>query len=337
MNSITKSKLTNDVIERLARKSFTQAASVSGISEMGEGMFNSVYSMCIHFSDGRKSDVVLKVSPYSSTKVLTIEKRIMHTEIAMYRMLHEKKIPAPVVLACDFSRDDMDCDYFFMTKLTGKSWNKVMLAKEDSARLKEDLGRYLAQLHKSKGERFWDHKEKSALQFSTWREAFCFQMESLLSDAKQGHIPLPFRQIEKALAPHLHLLDEIKTPSLVYSDLWAGNIFLTDASGRYEIEGFIDPERSFWGDPFVDLTGSHGVFSDIKNEPEIQKGYAEATGKSFAVTHNDEIRMSMYRLHGAMFLGTEIYRYNKLFGFFQLLYSKMLVRKYLKELNSYRR
>lgn len=327
--------MTNDTIELLVRKNFEHVTTVSEIKELAGGMFNSVYSICIHCADGNKLETVLKVSPFSDTKVITIEKAIMRTEIAMYRIFPAKGIPAPTVIAYDFSREQIDCDYFFMTKLSGKSWNKASLTKGDRARLKADFGRYLALVHKGKGEYFGDHKEKNNLQYDTWHEAFCFQMDSLINDARRDHIPLPYQKIQEAVSPHLHLLNEIKTPSLVYCDLWAGNIFLTNKSGRYEIEGFIDPERSFWGDTFYDLSGSHGIYSDIKNEPELQKAYSEITGCPFVVTRNDEIRICLYRLHGAIFLGTEIYRYNKIFGFFQLLYSKLLIRKYIRELNSF--
>ena len=336
MKSITKSLLANDVIEMLVRKNFDHAAAVSEIRELGGGMFNAVYSLRVQYSDERKSDeLVLKVSPFSGTKVTTIEKAIMRTEVFMYGLLPGKGIPVPAVAAYDFSREHIDCDYFFMTKLSGTSWNKAKLSKSDKTRLKADFAKHLAHIHEIKGNQFGDIKEKSSLQFDTWQEAIRCNMDNIIGDAKRDGHKFPYKKIYEALAPHWHLLDEIRTPTLVYCDLWAGNIFLTNESGRHEIQGFIDPERSFWGDPLSDLISSFGIYSDIRKEPELQKAYAEASGKPFEITKNDEIRMSIYKMHDALFMGVETYRYNKIYGFFQLIYSKYLVRKQIKELNAY--
>lgn len=337
MKSITKSKFSNETIEMLVSHNFENIKEISEIYELSGGLFNSAYSVSVQFFDGSEKELVLKASPFSDTKVTTIEKAIMKTEVFMLNLLPSKGVPMPAVVCHDFSREYIDCDYFFMEKLSGKAWNKISkkLTKQDKLRLKADLGRYLACIHETKSEYFGDLKVKSSLQFKTWREAFCVMIDNITNDAKRDNINFPYKKIRAALAPHLHLLDEITTPTLVYSDLWAGNIFLTDKSGQYKIEGFIDPERGFFGDPFTDFCSAPGIFSDIKKETELQKAYSEVRGKPFTVTRNDEIRMCMYNLHGAMFLGVETYRYPKLYGFFQLIYSKFHVRKYIKKLNSF--
>jgi len=336
MKSITKSLLTNDTIELLVHKNFENAAMVTEIKELTAGMFNAVYSLCVQFSDGQPNkDLVLKVAPYPTTRVTTIEKNIMQTEVWMFNSLPALGIPMPAVIACDFSRERIDCDYFFMEKLTGTPWNKAKLTADDKARLKTDYGRILARVHSIKGDAFGDHKEKSDLRFDSWQAAVRCKMDNIISDAKQGGLKLPYEEIAAALAPHWHLLDEITTPSLVYCDLWAGNVFLTKESGRWEIEGLIDPERSFWGDPLSDLCSAYAIYGDIKNEPEIQQGYTEVSGKPFSLTRDDEIRMLVYGMHDSIFFAVETYRYNKVFAFFQLLYSKSGIRKQIKRLNSY--
>jgi len=336
MKSITKSLLNNGTIELLVRKNFEDVAAVAEIKELTAGMFNAVYSLCVRFSNGRPDkELVLKAAPYPTTKVTTIEKNIMKTEVWMYQTLPALGIPMPAVAACDFSRELIGCDYFFMEKLTGTPWNKAKLTAEDKARLKTDYGRILARVHTIKGDAFGDHKEKSGLRFDSWQEAVRCKMDNIIGDAKQGGLKLPYEEIAAALAPHWHLLDEIKTPSLVYCDLWAGNIFLTDKGGRWEIEGLIDPERSFWGDPLSDLLSAYAIYVDIKNEPEIQRGYTEVSGKPFALTRDDEIRMLVYGMHDSIFFAVETYRYNKVYAFFQLLYSKAGLRRQIKKLNSY--
>jgi fructosamine-3-kinase len=179
---------------------------------------------------------------------------------------------------------------------------------------------------------YFGYCKNSEYKFTTWSAAFQNMVEEILSDAFHGGIRFPIAKIKKVLAPHIHLLDDIKTPKLVHSDLWAGNIFLCKENNTFRIEGLIDHERAFWGDPVADYTASFGVYADIRKERSVQIGIEKIQGHPFVLTKNDEIRMIMYRLYGALILGAEIYRYSKLFGRFQLIYSKFMLRKYMRQL-----
>lgn len=113
-----------------------------------------------------------------------------------------------------------------------------------------------------------------------------------------------------AVASCENCLNEIKTPHLVDFDMWAGNIFIDEATCSH-ITGIIDFERSFFGDPAADFTSAMMLFDNVEDEPDFRKGYSEISNIPFKITDNDRIRMNLYRLYMAVILFVESYRYDE--------------------------
>jgi aminoglycoside phosphotransferase (APT) family kinase protein len=332
MKSITKNQINNETIEAMVQFNFGETAVAADITELGGGLFNSAYSFTLHVPSQEAERLVLKVAVAPSTRTLSYEKDIMRMEVALYQKL-AGIVPTPKLRGVDFSRTVIDCDYFFMERMSGSPWNTIAkkISEENKEALKQEYGSYLALIHQIDGE-YFGYCKNSEYEFTTWSAAFQKMVDEILLDASQGGVRFPDAKIKKVLAPHIHLLDEIKTPKLVHSDLWAGNIFLRKENNIFRIEGLIDHERAFWGDPVADYTASFGIYADIRKERSVQKGIEKIQGYPFILTKNDEIRMSMYRLYGALILGAETYRYSKSFGYFQLIYSKFMLRKYIRQL-----
>ncbi len=113
-----------------------------------------------------------------------------------------------------------------------------------------------------------------------------------------------------AVASCENCLNEIKTPHLVDFDMWAGNIFIDEATCSH-ITGIIDFERSFFGDPAADFTSAMMLFDNVEDEPDFRKGYSEISNVPFKITDNDRIRMNLYRLYMAVIIFVESYRYDE--------------------------
>ena len=56
-------------------------------------------------------------------------------------------------------------------------------------------------------------------------------------------------QLRRILENHASLLDEIRTPCLVHTDLWEGNILVGTAAGKPVFSAIIDADRALWGGP----------------------------------------------------------------------------------------
>jgi Fructosamine-3-kinase len=154
----------------------------------------------------------------------------------------------------------------------------------------------------------------------------------VLTDGKAHGIKLPYERIENALKVHEKYLEDVKTPSLVDYDLWEGNIFVKKSGEEYVIEGILDFERAFWGDPVADFPTSFLMADDIRKEGAFLETYLQASPNGRKYTDRDAVRYLLYRMYIFTIMAVEIYRYGFLYAQFQKSFAKRVVLKCLKEL-----
>ena len=332
MKSISKNYLTEEQIKALVKVSFGEHYKVADITELKGGMFNCAYLIeC----SGENNNMVLKVSIKPDTKTLTYEKDLMPTEVAVYKMIEENTtILAPQVLSYDFSKKELSSNYFFMTALEGIGLleAKKKMSKENLEEIKKELTGYLAQLHQIKGTYFGYFTEDKKYHFKTWKDAFCHMMRMVLADGKQNKMRLPYDRYEKVLKEKSNWLEEIKEPTLIDYDLWAGNVFVKKQGEHYVIEGIIDFERAFWGDPMADFSGSVMLLDNIFEEDDLWREYQEKAHLAHEVTKEDRLRKAFYSLYIYTIMAVETFRYGFFYGKAQKLYAMKNINKYLREL-----
>jgi aminoglycoside phosphotransferase (APT) family kinase protein len=127
----------------------------------------------------------------------------------------------------------------------------------------------------------------------------------VLADAVEyrRELPAPAASIGRLFDRHADLLDEVTTPVLVHFDLWDGNIFVLPAAGTdrdgYAIEGIIDGERAFYGDPIAELV-SLALFADPADLPGLLPAYL---GRP--LTDRERIRLRLYTAYLYLIMATE--------------------------------
>jgi aminoglycoside phosphotransferase (APT) family kinase protein len=330
MKSITKNLLTEDQIRNLVKVNFGDSCGVGNITELKGGMFNSAYLI---ERPQEKDGIVLKVSIKPGTKTLTYEKDPMPTEVAVFKLVEERTtIPTPRVLAHDFSKKHIPSNYFFMTALEGIAMNRVQkkMSKENEAALKKELAVYLAQLHHIKGDYFGYFTEDENRQYKTWKEAFLHMMSMLLEDGKKNGTKLPYERYERVLKDKSGYLEAVKEPSLVDYDLWSGNVFVKQQGENYALEGIIDFERAFWGDPLADFGGSVMLLDNIYEEADLWKVYQEKVKLGRELSKDDYIRRAFYGLYIYTIMAVETFRYGFVYSRIQGLFAMKNIKKYLK-------
>lgn len=335
MKSKTKNVLSKEKIIKLVKINFGKNTEVGEIAELKGGMFNSAYLIEII---GKQNKVILKVSSSPDAKLLSYESNIMKTEVQVYRIIEEQtSVPIPKILFHDFSKRAIDSDYFFMTVLKGEVMKNVIkkLTTEDLDEIKKELGRYFAQIHSIKGTYFGYFTDDKNLQFDTWKDAFLHMVHMILHDGKMHSINLPYDRIENVLIKNASYLDEITEPSLVDYDLWAGNVFLIKQGEKYHVEGIIDFERAFWGDPYADFVSSFMIINDIRRETIFWKSYINTVQGEKVINNNDDVRLTMYRLYMGLIMTVETYRYGFIYGLFQKVYAKNIVMRCIKNLENH--
>lgn len=309
MKSKTKFNVTPEVLKTMVNKHFP-GEETGSIEELTEGMFNSAYA--IRGTGIMKDGIVLKIGPASGTELLTYEQGILRTEVEVYKLLEGRPVKTPRILACDYSHEEIPCDYFFMEYVKGVIWKDCAetISPENRRQLMYELGKCNAAVHSVKGSWFGYIKEDKRFQFHTWGAAFSSMMSDLLEDGRKRSCELPYDAIRDMVKKQEDCLNEIKTPYLVDFDMWAGNVFIDEASHSH-ITGIIDFERSFFGDPAADLISAMMLFEDVEQEPDFQKGYSEISERPFLITDGDRIRMNLYRLYMSVILFVESYRYEE--------------------------
>lgn len=224
MKSKTKNHLTESQIKKLAKKHFGKDCEIADIIELKGGQFNAAYRM----KRVKEQDkIVLKVGVIPGTPLLTYEKDIMPTEVSCLRMIKEKTdIPAPEIYACDFSKTEINSNYFFMTAMEGVTLSKAAgkMGKKNLEEIRAQMAKYMVQMHRIKGNYYGYFTEDEKRQYGTWREAFFGMVEQVLADAEEHHTKLPYDRIRKALRDNASVLDLCKEPALVDFDCHDGNV-----------------------------------------------------------------------------------------------------------------
>ncbi len=219
----------------------------------GAGKFSQTFS-ARNSADG--SEYVLRVAPPDSMLQLFYEFRMMRQEPALHeRLLAETSVPAPPILAHDFSRRRIDRDYLIMPMLPGVPLSQASLSNEARHRAFREWGGHIAQVHSltDRDNRFGYLGEHRCMEpQATWRGAFRRMFELELQDI-MGCGVYDKRKAAWALDlldGHSRVFDFCRTSHLLHGDIWVTNV-LVQPDGS--VSGVLDFDRACWGDIEWDL------------------------------------------------------------------------------------
>ena len=335
MKSITKNHLSDEKIRELVKLHFGADCETGEIRELTGGFFNAVYLV---ERKKQRDKIVLKVGVIPGTPLLTYEQDIMPTEVAAMELIREQTtVPVPKILAYDFSKQHIRSNYFFMTAMEGQTLSSISrkLDQEQTDRLRRELAGYLAQIHTIRGPYFGYFSEDENRQYKTWKEAFYAMFEMVLTDAKKLGRKLPYERIRRVLRENGDVLETQKVPALVNYDCHEGNIFVKQEADGYHIEGIVDLERAYWGDPIADFPAAFVMGDDIRKEKAFLEEYLEQSAEIKAYTETELRRYLLYRMYLMTIMAAETFRFGFLYAHLQGGLAKHGVMKCLKELEKY--
>jgi len=291
VESLTKRRLTD--AELAATTAHCFAVEVADATELVDGTYNAAYRVIL--ADGR--DLVLKVAPTPGRQLLTHEVDLMRTEADFYTRAAPTGAPVPRIHAVDFDRQVLDTDYMFLERFQGTPLHQV-----PDTPVRRELGRIAAQVQTATGPAYGYPLRGSRTWQPTWRAAFLAMVDDILDDARRLGTELPASpdRIGALVGRHADLLDAVRRPALVHYDLWDGNVIVRD--GR--VEGIIDGERAFFGDPLAELV-SLALFRDVEDCPDLLAGYAEQTGVPVELTPDGRRRITLYTVYLYLIMVTE--------------------------------
>lgn len=316
MRIATKRELTADQIRELVVHGLGGRAELAGWQELTDGNYAAVYA--VDLTDGR--ELVLKVAPDPGLRLMRYEVDLIHAEIEFYRRAAAAGIPLPTLYAAD-----PDLGYLLIGRLHGQALQHAgaAMTAEQIEGVRRRIGGVCARLHRVTGPLFGYPRRDGHTRSTSWRTSFLTIIDDVLADATEYRSELPATPpaIRALVDRYAGLLDEVTTPALVHFDLWDGNVFVVPATGAepgqsaapaqgvdagrlrdrggYEIEGLIDGERAFYGDPIAELV-SLALFADPDDVPGLLPGYL---GRP--LTDRERIRLRLYTVYLYLIMATE--------------------------------
>lgn len=322
-------------LELMVKDSFEDQTEIKNIKQLYDGYHSLVYDLTLENPD---IQTVLKISPASYIKVLRCEKNLLINELKTNEFLRKNTtIPVPEVFKSNFDRNILDRDYIFFQKLQGTALNKAKkkLSKEEYENIKEMLGAYAAEMHSVKGDYFGSIDQSHASAHLSWKEEFLQSVRDIIDDGFEFQAKLPYsaERIMNIYEKNAYYLDDVKEPRFTFVDLWEGNVFIAEDNGKYYIEGLIDGDRAYWGDPYYDFVSSIALFKDIIKEKSFLKGYASKRGE-VAFTPSLQCRLHMYRAYYDLQVIVErrSRKYPMLFSFFLWCFVTWHLKRTLKKI-----
>jgi len=274
----------NDIEKIFARN---ELGKVIEMIPFGGGEFNTACKV-IASRDGITVSYVIKFSPPEDANVLSYEKNMMSAEVYWYGQIKEHTdIRIPKVYAYDNTKEIIPVNYFVMEYIPGKPLYEYNLSDKQQKTIKEEKLRMLSQIHKIEGNYFGYYQGKH---FSTWYDAIRSMVTSLITDCEalgketpDGHALLD------AIDKYQSVLKDVPC-RMVNFDLWDSNVLLEND----EKPVWIDPERSFYGDPIGDMItqgkSQMASLSEKKEEIQIYNGFVKSP---FLLSKEENIRYAV--------------------------------------------
>lgn len=326
MNSKTKPSLDETTIRRL----FAEAGipNVQSIAPLGNGEFSAVYSID---ADGR--GYVLKVSPLGNEHCMAYERNMLASEVFWYARIREHTdIRVPEIYVFDDSQSRLPSAYAILERLEGETLPHAALSAKERAEIPARLAEMLAKIHAIPGERFGYEQCSAAC---SWPEALEGFLRMAVSDcAKKHRRSRRGERLLRLLARHRAVLEPV-SPRMVNFDLWPSNVIASRTNGELQL-AWIDPERSFWGDPVVDFV----CLAFSRPLASVEKAIAAhnaVSAEPIEVSRDTRIRYAFGQGYLALIMETEKYfRYSPLqFGWWRnVLAANLLYRAALRELEA---
>ena len=269
------------------------------------GTFNTVYRL--RFAD--RPGIVLKLTPDPQGAAMTYESGILGTEAEFYRRAAKAGLPVPQVIAVhELSPQLGGGQALLVEELPGTPWSQVTLTAPDQARLRQRLGELVAAMRQVTGPGFGYPSQSTGPLTATWPEAFASMTSALLEDAVRfgADLPVTAGRVRTALVACEADLAQVRVPTLVHFDLWAGNVLVDvrpDQDGGPVISGIIDGERSLWGDPVIDLV-STALLAEIRDDADFIRGY-QSSGTPLPLDPSARRRLLLYRVYLGLIMTIE--------------------------------
>ncbi|MCJ1364168.1 hypothetical protein MMC16_003277 [Acarospora aff. strigata] len=216
-------------------------------------------------SDG--SRLVLKLSPSPSQGVMRHERQSLDNEATVSELLQsDTRIRVPRIIKWDGRGKVLGSPFLLTTSTYGTSLRDQLpyMTKPERDGTDVQIGRLIAAISQHASLTFGSIAAvQSGRGSSSWRQAFRFLVESVLRDAEDFVVSLPYPEIREQVERFGPILDDVTEARLVVFNGWDPANVLLDPQTR-EVVGFLDFGNTVWGDVLMSdsMADPSKAFSD---------------------------------------------------------------------------
>jgi len=261
-------------IQKVIQKTFRSSRIAMQQVERIQGRFHQVY--LIRLADG--SALVLKCLPNHTIRALRQEKHSLETERKTLETLHEyTHLPVPQVLKYDSHGGNFGSPFLLTSLIPGRTLSDLSphLSGAQRAAVDRTLGSHVRTISALSATQFGMTDRVFAQKgSSSWREAFLALQESVLRDAEDMLVTVPYESIRYWVGRHIHRLDEVTEPRLVAFNVCDPQNVLIDERTR-QVTGLVGFSNVIWGDPLMNggiADGSDAFFEGFGERPGQSPG-----------------------------------------------------------------
>ena len=208
-----------------------------------------LHGICkLRLSNG--SRVVLKLSPSPNAALLRHERYFLESEATILSLLTKSKLPIPRILRYDARSIQLGSPFLLSTDVPGISYADALpnLTKAECSSIELQLRSVSSTISQHTSPKFGPAALVASNKgFSTWRESFKSMLESIVMDAEDMTINLPYHAIREAASSAAKDLHDIREARLVVLGLGQPQNVILDRRTN-DVIGLLDFGQAIWGD-----------------------------------------------------------------------------------------
>lgn len=194
----------------------------------------------------------LQVFPGSSIPLLRKERYGLESEILTLRLLASLQLPTPRIVSCDEGSTLLGVPFLLTTGIQGRPLVSYFheLTDHRYTFLEAQITALESRIASLRSSTFGPMAAVAKGQgYRRWRDAFTEMILSLLRDAEDAFLNLPYAAIRQALEITGPTLDTITDARLVLPGLSIDrNIYVEEMGGNVQVVGFRDFKDAIWSD-----------------------------------------------------------------------------------------
>lgn len=227
---------------------------------------------------------VFKRRPSTHVRLLRHEEERLQLEAVALQILRGRpNVEVPRVIEIHSSKSPLGSPYLITGPFCGSTLSDIepTLSRQALASVDRSLGRYVHELSRITGPYFGSMRQTTPAP-QPWSRCFSGMMESVLRDAEDAMLSLPYDVINGQLRKHRSALDRISRPKLTLLEMASDKNILVHTKDM-SVSGLLDFSSAIWGDPYL---------SDCFYQPSVS--FAEGFGKLPNRTTDERVRQYLY-------------------------------------------